>query len=79
VVDSPEQFIERYHHLLEADERTFAVFFTVIRKADQSEEGGWRWHKWGEYLGSHTPQHEYLYDEEGIEEVYVVHIDSVTH
>ncbi len=79
VVDSPEQFIERYHQLLEEDERIFAVFFTPIRRAEQSSEGGWRWHKWGEYIGDKTPTTEYLYDEPDIGEVYTVHIDHVRH
>lgn len=35
--------------------------------------GGWRWHKWGEYLGVHEPQHEYLSYEKGID--YVLSYD----
>ena len=35
--------------------------------------GGWRWHKWGEYLGVHEPQHEYLSYEQGID--YVLSYD----
>lgn len=35
--------------------------------------GGWRWHKWGEYIGLHEPQHEYLSCEEGID--YVLSYD----
>jgi hypothetical protein len=35
----------------------------------------WRWHKWGEYIGTKNPQHEYLYDEdESIQEVFCYHI-----
>jgi hypothetical protein len=35
--------------------------------------GGWRWHKWGEYIGVHEPQHEYLSYEQGID--YVLSYD----
>lgn len=78
VDDSPEEFIEKYHELLADDNRIFAVFFTPIQREEQDPEGGWRWHKWGEYLGKHTPQREYLYDEEGIDVVYIVKILQVT-
>lgn len=30
--------------------------------------------KWGEYIGKHNPQCEYLYDEVGIEQVYCYHV-----
>ena len=75
VADSPEQFIERFGATLQADPRTFAVFFAPIVKSDQPPEGGWRWHKWGEYIGDKNPQHEYIYDEDdSIERVYIFHI-----
>lgn len=77
VDDSPEAFIEKYHWLLEADPRIFAVFFTWIRKSEEPESGGWRWHKWGEYLGVHEPTTEYLYDEPEIEAVVTVRIVEV--
>ena len=35
--------------------------------------GGWRWQKWGEYIGVHEPQHEYLSYEKGID--YVLSYD----
>lgn len=33
------------------------------REFDQPSEGGWRWHKWGPYVGDKHPEHEYLHDE----------------
>lgn len=77
VDDSPEEFIEKYDQIIQdADERV-AVFFSPMTRANQPAEGGWRWHKWGEYLGKHEPKHEYLYDEEDIERIYVVTIKKV--
>lgn len=75
VCDSPEQFMQ--HELgkwIEASDRKFVVSFSRIQKATQSESGGWRWHKWGEYIGEHEPTCEYIYDEPEIEEVYCYHV-----
>jgi hypothetical protein len=56
-------------------DRRFTLAFTRVRKRDQPDEGGWRWHKWGEYIGEKSPQYEYLYDEGNeIEEVYCYHV-----
>lgn len=48
-----------------------------IYKKDQPEDDGWRWHKWGPYIGNFKPQHEYIYDEKDIELVLcfeVIHL-----
>lgn len=50
VADSPEQLLAKYPGLA-TDPRRFAVTFRVQRKADQPAVGGWRWHKWGDYVG----------------------------
>jgi hypothetical protein len=76
VCDSPEQLLA--HPLgkwVQASDRKFCIALAHISKADQSPEGGWRWHKWGEYIGEGTPTTEYLYDEEQFEDgVWVYHI-----
>ena len=33
-------------------------------KDNKGKGGGWRWHKWGEYIGKLNPQCKYLDDEE---------------
>lgn len=43
----------------------------IINNHDTNSWGGWRWHKWGEYIGKHTPQYEYLDHETGIDYVLV--------
>ena len=73
VCDSLEQVKERCKELSDPD-REFVVTLTEVKRADQSPEGGWRWHKWGEYIGTHDIQCEYLYDEEGIDRVDCFHI-----
>lgn len=76
VCDSPEQFMDHaIGQWLAASERKFTVSFTCVRKSEQPEIGGWRWHKWGEYIGKKKPRYEYLYDEgPEITEVYVYHV-----
>ena len=69
VVDSLAQFVELFGVKLCASKHGYAVGFTEVKKSEQPSEGGWRWHKWGEYYGNYEPKHEYLYHEEGIEEV----------
>lgn len=73
VCDSVEQLLAHFPEL-EAPGREFVVTITEVRKENQSPDGGWRWHKWGPYIGTHEPQCEYLYDEKGIEAVLVYHI-----
>jgi hypothetical protein len=72
VCDTPEQAIEKLK-LRDRPERMF-VSFVRLRAADQPREGGWRWRKWGAYIGDKTPQMEYLHDEPEIQEVYTFHV-----
>ena len=73
VCDDYQQVLDQCPMLRESD-REFVIFVTAVHKSDQYEEGGWRWHKWGEYIGALTPTCEYLYDEPEIRLVYVYHI-----
>ena len=73
VCDSVEQLLESCPEL-EAPGRDFVVTVTPVRKADQPAKDGWRWHKWGEYIGTQNTQCEYIYDEPHIEEVLCFHI-----
>ena len=62
--------------MLMTSARKFCVTLTPVRRnqANANRGGGWRWHKWGDYIGKHTPTTEYLDDEPLIELVYVYHI-----
>lgn len=77
VCDTWHQIFARWPGIIEGDPRTFVVRVTPFRKADQPAEGGWRWHKWGPYIGIHTPTTEYLHDEPLIDVVYCWHIAEV--
>lgn len=79
VSDSIEQVKEKYAQWLNDPKRDFCISFTEVVKADQSPEWGWRWHKWGDYIGTKEPQYEYLYDEgDDIQSVFVYHIYELT-
>jgi hypothetical protein len=67
VVDSPEQFLERFGDELEKDPGQHAVGFTRVTK---EKSPYFRWHKNGEYYGTQKRQYEHLGDEEAIAEVY---------
>lgn len=82
VADNASQVIDYYKSLLDMygdymNNRKFVILLTPVFRASQPERGGWRWHKWGTYIGDFNPQCEYLYDEQGIDYVYVFDIIEV--
>jgi hypothetical protein len=51
---------------------------SVVTIVKGTEESGWRWHKWGEYIGLGKPTREYLNDEpEFADGIYTYHIFEV--
>ena len=68
VCDDVDQFFE--HELgrwVLDSERKFTVSFS---KVVNSEDDGWRWHKWGPYIGKREIECEYLREQPEIEYVY---------
>ena len=49
----------------------YVLALTEVKKSEEPERGGWRWHKWGPYIGTQSPQSEYLVDEPEIDGVLV--------
>ena len=79
VSDNASQVLDYYEHLLTQDSdymngRKFIITMTPVFRDNQPEDGGWRWHKWGQYIGEFEPQCEYLYDEQGIDYVWIFKI-----
>lgn len=72
VCDYPEQVLEQIPELVTSKEK-FVVGFTKIKRNEQSPFG-WRWKKWGKYIGTQQPKHEYIYDDKHIDEVYFYQI-----
>ena len=81
VCDNWKQIFEKIHKLKYYQESTekFCIFLCRHRKIDQPDWGGWRWHKWGRYIGEYEPQAEYLYDEPEIDEVFTFHVARIIH
>ena len=77
VCDSPSQMMDMYREALEVEGRNFVVSFTKVEKKEQSPKDGWRWHKWGTYIGKREITTEYLYDEPEIDEVWVFNVFEV--
>lgn len=74
VCDNYQQILDLEPDLTNDPNRKFVIRLTSVKKANQSEQGGWRWHKWGEYIGVHEITTEYIYDEPIVEEVFCYHI-----
>lgn len=76
VCDSWEQVIQKWP-LLATMDRNLVLAVSPVVRAEEPSDGGWRWHKWGEYIGTHEIKHEYLHDETGIDVVYCYHLYEV--
>lgn len=71
--DSTHEFFTRgkrlHKYLTEHPDAVYFIRFTPVFNHHNGAIGGWRWHKWGAYLGKHTPQCEYLDKEKNIDYV----------
>lgn len=74
VCDSPDQFMSLFGPTLADPQRQFFVSFVQLLKANEPTDGGWRWHKWGPYIGTQKTACEYLADESVIEEIWTYHV-----
>lgn len=66
VADTIEQIKEYYKELIDDPNRKYAIEITPVfqDKENKGKGGGWRWHKWGPYIGTLNPQWEYIDDED---------------
>lgn len=66
VCDNVEQVLKKYKEVLEGDDHQYFVWFTPVfqEKENAGNGGGWRWHKWGPYIGELERRCEYLDDED---------------
>lgn len=76
VCDGYEQILGKYPQIVESKDQ-YVVSLTKVQKIGQPVNNGWRWCKWGEYIGIQEPNREYIYDEPDIEEVYVYEIYKI--
>lgn len=73
VCDNYQQVINKCPLLLE-ENHDYCISLVPVFRNKQPEQGGWRYHKWGDYIGNQNPQHEYLYHDKHIDLVYTYHI-----
>lgn len=66
VADNIEQIKEFYKKQIKDKKNKYAIAVTPVYqdKENKFKGGGWRWHKWGKYIGKLNPQCEYLDDED---------------
>ena len=82
VADNASQVLDYYDSLCReysdyVKGKEFIIILTPIFKDSQPSNGGWRWCKWGQYIGKFESRCEYLYDEVGIDFVYCFKIIEV--
>ena len=76
VCDSVAQIKDVYKSLIDSD-KPIVISLREVRKCDQPDKDGWRWHKWGKYIGTQERTTEYLADEPNIESVYIYHVHAL--
>lgn len=76
VCDNHEQILEKCPMLVTSKDK-YVIGLTKVRKDKQPLFGGWRWSKWGEYIGDMKPTDKYLRDEKEIDQVYVFEVYQV--
>lgn len=79
VCDNYKQIIERDKDAIACvnNDEHFIIVLCKISKKDQPDDGGWRWHKWGKYIGDQNPMCEYIANEPDIDFVYVYNLYKV--
>ncbi len=66
VADNIKQIEKFYKKQIKSKTEKFVIALTPVRqnKENKGKGSGWRWHKWGRYIGKLNPLHEYLDDED---------------
>lgn len=79
VCDNVDQALRFWKAKVADPQRAYVIALSVVRRhpENRGKGGGWRWHKWGRYIGRKRPHCEYLDDEPNISEVFVAEIFEV--
>jgi hypothetical protein len=77
VSDDIDQVLEFYKEELQNPDKNFIISYFWIHKVEEPEHGGWRWHKWGPYIGKHNITQEFIHDEPYINSVICYHIYEI--
>lgn len=68
--DNSYQIFKKYWWEIIHPFRVFSIILTPVYRDSQPKQFGFRYHKWGEYIGNQNPKHEYLYDDKHIRKIY---------
>lgn len=74
VCDNYQQVLAKHADLVNDPDKQYLVLLTPVFKG---HSGGWRWEKWGEYIGTQNSRTDYLDDEPEIEMVCIYTIHEV--
>lgn len=78
VADNLEQIVDLYNKNEEGwFKGNHVILCWKVKKDPNNPCSGWRWHKWGDYIGTQNPQCEYINDEPEINEAVVFSICKV--
>ena len=78
VADNIEQVLELYNkNEFGYFKGNHVILYSEVIKNPNEPCSGWRWHKWGEYIGTQKPRCEYLNDEPEIDRVITFSIVKV--
>lgn len=69
VCDNYEQILENIPQLVSDPDRKFFIILKEMLKSEQPKYGGWRWCKWGSYIGTQNSVADYLFDEPEVEKI----------
>ena len=75
VADNIDQIKEYYKEEIKDPDKKYFIYVTPVYPDPELKGSrmGWRWHKWGEYIGKLNPQCEYLDDEDFVNDIeYVI-------
>lgn len=74
VADTVEQVLAHWQDRIQDPQSFYAISGTKVLRDPSLPGQGWRWHKWGAYIGERQPKWEYLNDEPDIPFVLVCNI-----
>jgi len=72
-----EKILPKLQKIEKETGRKFLIDFEIVEKKNQPPKNGWRWSKWGPYIGEKKRQAEYLYDEPEFDTVLLYHIYEI--
>lgn len=77
ICDNASQVLETYHKLVDDPNRLYVVFLSPVFKCDQQPEAGFKWKRYGKYIGVHKRKESLLVDEPDIGFIFKYNIYEI--